>query len=362
MLVRLIAICLIIFCSSAEAAIVTSRIDENRFPKLTPAVTADSCTLSCTQDGTGTWTYEVPENNNLLTTIRIGIKEDLPPSLIFTPMKLEIPQHKQSDSFNIVITPVTQPRCLPRAVRTLYGTDLDPESISTDQLQTFFQTARAVSMERIAEHKNGSSGFEVYTMQSVYKLLQSYRQLDNRLHLNPEDETEIAEAAAWLEQAITEYPTVAADNLPRPAIINQLLDDVKYAKADQLRILWDTIANTEDTAKRHRLLLSYEKMVKESAGTYSEDIYYKRLGIDESHILSALANTMSTLILQGKYKGDSIPALQKHIDRMIYVSRKMQRNSTMCGMLRSDITTLENLKQYLLTRNMVSRKPAAATN
>lgn len=362
MLLRTIAICLIFFCSSVEAAIITSRIDENRFPKLTPTVTADSCSLSCTQRGTGVWKYEVPETNNLVTTVRIGIKENLPSSLVFIPMKLEIPQHKQSDSFNIVITPVTLPKCMARAVRTLYGTDLDSKSISTDQLQTFFQTARVVSMERIAQHKNGSAGFEVYTMQAVYKFLQSYRQLDTRLHLNPEDETEIAEAAAWLEQAITEYPTVAADNLPRPAIINQLLDDVKYAKADQLRSLWDTIANTEDAAERHRLLLSYEKMVKETAGTYSEDMYYKRLGIDESHILSALANTISTLIIQGKYKGDPIPALQKHIERMRYVSRKMERNSTMSGMLRSDITTLENLKQYLSTRNMVSRRTEKETN
>ncbi|MFV0348350.1 MAG: hypothetical protein ACK5JO_07160 [Halodesulfovibrio sp.] len=359
MLIRSIVICLIFFCSSAEAAIITSRIDENRFPKLTPALTADSCNLSCTQGGTGVWKYEVPETNNLITTIRIGIKENLPPSLVFIPMKLEIPQHKQSDSFNIVITPVTLPKCMARAVRTLYGTDLDPRSISTDQLQTFFQTARAVSMERIAEHKNGSAGFEVYTMQSVYKFLQSYRQLDNRLHLNPENETEVAEAAAWLEQAIVEYPTVAAENLPRPAIINQLLDDVKYAKADQLRIVGGTIVSTEDTARRHSLLLSYEQMVKESAGTYSEDTYYKRLGIDESHILSALANTLSTLIIQGKYKGDPIPALQKHTDRMRYVSRKMERNSTMSGMLRSDISTLENLKQYLSTRNMPSRKKLA---
>ncbi|UZP68443.1 hypothetical protein N1030_05565 [Desulfovibrio mangrovi] len=348
MILRFALMCLVVLCGTSHATTVISRVAADNMANITPKVTAEDCKITCTQNEPGMWKYDVPITEQLLTTVHINTSEQLPPTFAFAPMKLQIPLHEQDSIINIVIHPVIRPQNYANTVRKLYSTSLDPQRITTNQLQCFFQQARTVSHEMLKEHKKGSSTGVVWTMLGVYMFLQSYSQLDNRMYLTPKDEEEIVEAAAWLEKAIEDYPEKATRNLPGNANVKQLLEEVKYAKAKQQKVLWQSIICTQDTAKRHNLLLSYDRMVREAAdNSFSKTTYYKQLGIDESHILSALANTMSTLIKEGKYNGDPIPALQRHIDQMIFFSTNMEKNSTMFSMLMSDIHTLKNLKEYL---------------
>lgn len=300
----------------------------------------------CTQNTTDSWEVTIPEEDNLITPVRIETENPLPKPYYYMHMKLNIPIYRQSETYNIMLTP-----CLPNdrgsEITELYATSLNAENITLDFLQNYFQRVACITAGRLKKYKNGWDNYHNNDAKSVYKLLESYKALRRRMNLSPCDEQIIFESIAWMQHAIkNDMITISF-----PKDTEKLLDEVYYSETYQQKDLWEYIKTIDDTLLKHRLLLEYYGAIKETLQKYDPDTYYRHLGFDESHILCAIAQTMDTLIKEKKYQGDPIADTERHYKLLEGVTFRCKVNSIMYEQVRSSIITLKNLNAILKLKN-----------
>ncbi len=281
-------------------------------------------------DAAGRYTvrWDAASQNSLITVVTASIGGGLPAGYEVQPIELQIPYYLGPKTVPVVLAPSRRDGSA-RTAQFLFSRVVT--AMSGETLMAFHQQARAAALERMALVGGNWRQLDDYTVQVVYKYLQSTLWLSKHEPRIVVRDDRLTEATEWLVDATQNRGVRVTKALGSTAMVEQLIGELKQVDGTLLVRLWGAITREPDHKRRCQLL---ELFRQDSAGVVVP-------GLHEAHTLSALASGYVD-IYKNSRRTDRV--VETRLRQLVQEMRAVLRIGDVPEMaerlLRSDIATI----------------------
>lgn len=270
-------------------------------------------------------------NEALVLALVAKLSDSIPGPYSVGSLELQFPYYLTARTINLVIAP-SIPDPSAKKARELWGRGVADMSLPT--LLAFYQEARGAASARIQQMQGEWRKLDDYSVQAVYKYLQSSLWLSKETPSVLVRDTREVAAREWLGDALKNKPARVQHALGDSSIAKVLLARLAHRDGNVLIPVWKAIVGEPDDARRCKLLEFFKRDIA------SVEVP----GLRVAHVLSAQAQCY---VAQYNQSGQNSVGLR---DVLLHLVQEMQAAlrtgdvpEELVDNLKSDITYITNL-------------------
>lgn len=294
-------------------------------------------------EGPQPWIFNLQTTTNLVTDFQIDVQGLLPSGYTIGDLRMSVPFY-YAQTVDIWLFP-TRRSADAKSVRHLYATDI--KEFSTKRLFSFYQEARAIALQRIAELEGEPMHLHAYDVQAAFKFLEASLELNHRTRALLGHSGEIMDTRDWLLEMYgvkEELVSKAIGAISYRQIVDQIAEEEAYLMTQ----LWDEI----------RSIGSFENRLPPMKAFYERFKRTTDAGDLESKMRLHLGTVLSSLnecVIEAVAKNEELPASARasYLTNQVDETRSQLRlteNPAVANKLRSDLEVMRNWIDTLESR------------